>query len=67
MKELYQKYENARNNFMHYAIRSNYQINDTFRERFRENDSVYCYNEAMKWDSVMKTIRHEIIKMGLTK
>jgi len=58
---LYEQWENARDNFQHYALRGKYDTGDGFRRIVTNEDREYCINMANHWDNIIKHIRQKII------
>lgn len=59
---LYDKYEIARNNFMHFALRTSYGSGDGFRKTDTFEERKYCCEMANKWDKIIKELREKIIQ-----
>ena len=52
MEELYKKWENARNNFMMYALKIKYG---------NISDSIYNHQNADRWNKIISDLRLQII------
>ena len=58
---LYEKWQDARNMFQHYAIRFMYDYGVEYRSCVTSEERLYCRDMANYWDMMIKKYRNEII------
>jgi hypothetical protein len=57
---LFEQWEEARNNFQHYAIRVIYDNGDGFRRTVSSEERKYCIDMANRWEIIIEKLEDKI-------